>query len=98
MSRGKYSPFLPPRAERTEDFGFNADRQRPAPYDRGNYDERTMFAGYDKDGFDRYGYSAFEADGTFVGLGQGVDRGGYTEDEYLSMSPEDFDDITFRRV
>jgi hypothetical protein len=87
MSRGKYSPNLPNLGE--DSFVFNADGQVPAPWKGGDeYDQRTMFAQYDSEGFDRYGYSAFDADGTFVGTGNGVDRNGYTEYEYLTMSDE----------
>ena len=46
------------------------------------YNEETMFDNYDKQGFDRYGYSAFDNKGTFVGVGNGVDRDGYTEEDY----------------
>lgn len=88
MSRGKYSPNLPRKAE--EDFGFNCYKQRPAPWAQ-PYDEKTMFANYDAEGFDSYGYSAFNADGSYAGIGSGVDRNGITEHEYLCMSDEDFE-------
>ena len=46
--------------------------------------------GYDEEGFDSYGYSDFLADGTYVGYGQGIDRNGITEDEYLVMDDDTF--------
>ena len=90
MSRGKYSPALPHKT----DFSFNALGQRPAPYSGfpADWDEKTMFANYDDEGFDQYGYSAFAADGTFVGLGQGVDRVGKTEHDYLCMDDAEWED------
>ena len=43
-------------------------------------------------GFDSYGYSAFNEVGEFVGHGAGVDRLGYTENDYLCMGEEEFMD------
>jgi hypothetical protein len=94
MGRGKYSPNLP----KNDDFGFNCYGQRPAPWNMElkaagvEYDTKTMFDDYDKEGFDRYGYSSFDADGNYC-FGNGVDRNGYTELDYLSMSDEEFDRI-----
>ena len=45
-----------------------------------------MYGNYDPEGFDMYGYSAFDEDGNYVGSGSGVDRAGYTEDDYLMDS------------
>ena len=57
------------------------------------YDELTMFANYDDEGFDSYGYSAFDRFGTYSGIGGGVDRNGYTEYEYLFMTDEKWEDV-----
>jgi hypothetical protein len=43
---------------------------------------------YDNEGFDSYGYSAFDVDGNFVGHGKGIDRYGYTELDYLTDSTD----------
>lgn len=87
MSRGKYSPCLPILDE--EGFTFNCYGDLPAPWVGGDgYNEKTMFPNYNSQGYDRYGYSAFDANGEYVGVGRGVDRLGYTELEYMSMSDE----------
>ena len=94
MSQGKYSPVLVDKP-----CIFNCYGKPPAPWskeiaDAGIiYDEKTMFDNYDDEGFDRYGYSCFDKDGNYVGIGNGVDRLGYTENDYLLMSPEEFQDI-----
>jgi hypothetical protein len=90
MSRGKYSPKCPNTG--IEVFTFNCYGQMPAPYDHGTYDEKTMFDNYDSEGFDRYGYSCFNAEGQYVGIGQGVDRQGYTEMEYMVMDNDEWFD------
>jgi hypothetical protein len=95
MSRGKYSPNLP----RDKEFIYNCYGKVPAEWskeiaDSGvAYDEKTMFDNYDDEGYDRYGYSAFDCDGNYVGIGDGVDRNGYTEMEYLCMSADEFEDF-----
>jgi hypothetical protein len=93
MSTGKYSPLRPHANEPGWDmFKFNCYGEVPAEWNQtihdsgAKYDEKTMFDGYDDEGFDRYGYSAFEADGNYVGCGNGVDRYGYTEMDYLQDS------------
>ena len=90
MSRGKYSPNLPHR-ERNE-FIYNADRNIPPEYTPGKdtFNERLHFGDYDVDGFDSYGYSAFDSEGRFVGTGNGIDRDGFTELDYLTMSNDEF--------
>lgn len=94
MSRGKYSPTVnySQGLSNNSDFSFNCYGQPPVawPAERVEYDEKTMFGNYDRDGYDRYGYSAFDRDGNYVGIGNGVDRNGYTEFEYLSMSSDEF--------
>ena len=59
------------------------------------YDERIHFANYDSDGYDSYGYSAFNSNGYYIGIGNGIDRYGYTEMEYLTMGQNEFEDIAF---
>ena len=89
MSRGKYSPNLP--AGKT--FIFNCYGQVPAAWSKDiaesgvAYDEKTMFDNYDDEGFDSYGYSAFDRDGNYT-FGNGVDRNGYTEFDYLCMDDD----------
>jgi len=98
MSRGKYSPSIT-RALAARDwseFRYNADKEIPEDYNRetsGEYNERKHFADYDSEGFDSYGYSAFDSDGNYVGGGDGIDRLGYTELDYLRMSADEFNDI-----
>ena len=88
MSRGKYSPTVCGRRDPPNAFSFNCYGKVPAE-NVGEYDEKTMFADYDSEGYDRYGYSAFDADGNYR-FGGGVDRNGITEDQYLIMSDEEF--------
>ncbi len=92
MSKGKYSPTVYGRRyAEAHDFRFNARGEvPPATWDV--YDEETHFANYDKDGFDSYGYSAYDSDGKYAGIGHGIDRAGYTEDQYLCMSDEQYED------
>lgn len=96
MARGKYSPNLP----RGKEFIYNCYGQEPAEWSKvsamlvgAEYDELTMFANYDDEGYDSYGYSAFDSDGNYVSPGDGVDRNGYTEMEYLCMSDEQWEDV-----
>lgn len=101
MSKGKYSPAMTrEQINRPDsDYIYNADGQIPPEWTleleaKGvEYDQRLHFANYDKDGYDTYGYSAFDANGNYVGEQRGVDRWGYTEDEYLCMSEDDFESI-----
>lgn len=95
MSRGKYSPFRPSK----ESYEFNAYGKPVVERSEGSsvpFDEKTMFGDYDDEGFDRYGYSCFSAEGEYVGLGAGIDRHGKTELDYLQMSDEDFDSFIFK--
>jgi hypothetical protein len=91
MSRGKYSPTMYRLNTKGVEYIYNAKGELPAPWDRDNYDEETMFDNYDSEGYDSYGYSAYDADGVYVGIGSGIDRNGYTEFEYLTMSDDEFD-------
>jgi hypothetical protein len=102
MSRGKYSPATPRKnsdarmkLDAVEQFDRNAYGEVPSPYQAGvdQYDEKIHFGDYDEWGYDSYGYSAWLEDGTFVGLGQGVDRLGYTEDDYITMRDDEWEDV-----
>ena len=97
MSQGKYSPaFSSIDANRPwEAYCYNADRQIPpelTEMGQGGevYDTRIYFANYDENGYDNYGYSAFDAEGVYVGPGNGIDRWGATEMDYLGMSEDEY--------
>lgn len=89
MSYAKYSPTVSAEYVEKTDFVFNCFGCKPAPWTPemieagAKYDEMTMYAAYDAEGYDCYGYSAFLADGTYR-FGGGIDRAGRTEDEYLA--------------
>jgi hypothetical protein len=91
MSRGKYSPVWVEKP-----CIFNCYGEVPVPWTKavaeagGTYDEKTMFGNYDDEGYDSYGYSCFNSDGEYVGIGDGVDRNGYTELDYLQMDDDTF--------
>lgn len=95
MSRGKYSPTVYTHNHQGDcaQYKYNAKGEMPVPFDGGQYNEETMSDDYDSEGFDSYGYSAYSQDGTFVGSCYGIDRNGYTEDDYMNMSDEEFDRI-----
>lgn len=88
MGVGKYSPHCP-HANTGYEFKFNCYGKEPAPWSLElkaagvEYDTKTMFGDYDSEGYDSYGYSCFDADGEYIGLGEGVDRAGKTELEYM---------------
>lgn len=99
MSRGKYSPHTPHARDESYEYKYTCYGKIPEPYSHKTnvydhktdvYDQRIHFGDYDDEGFDRYGYSAFDSDGKYVGPGAGVDRLGYTELDYLSMDDRDF--------
>lgn len=89
MSRGKYSPCLPTHNKGFEYFDRNAKGEIPGEFVAGQMIEEIHFANYDPEGFDMYGYSAYLKDGTFIGMGRGIDRLGNTEDEYLTEFTDD---------
>lgn len=93
MSIGKYSPICPHANDPGRDaFKFNCYGEAPAEWNKElknlglEYDQKTMFDGYDSEGFDSYGYSAFDLNGNYIGIGNGIDRAGHTEDDYSMAS------------
>ena len=96
MSQGKYSPRCPHAQDHKYEYKFNCRSEVPPAYDHTKdvYDEQLHFGNYDDEGFDSYGYSAFDADGNYKGIGEGIDRLGYTEIEYLTMSHEEYCDVS----
>lgn len=92
MGKGKYSPTA--YSTKYTDYVFNAKGQPPVGYDTSDkYDPETMSDHYDCEGYDSYGYSAYDRDGKFVGSCYGVDRNGLTENDYLSMSDEEYNNL-----
>jgi len=102
MSKGKYSPSLTRGMISSWDantFIYNADRQLPPEtWEEGGYNSRLHLAHYDKEGYDSYGYSAFDDDGNYIGIGEGIDRWGYTEWDYLAMTDSEFEYISMYGV
>lgn len=94
MSRGKYSPWCYGSDQSSIDYAFNCYGEVPVDWNKEDYDEKTMCSHYDSDGFDRYGYSAFDIDGNYIGVGQGIDRYGYMENEYLCMTDDKFESVS----
>ena len=91
MSQGKYSPNLPKK----DRYDFNCYGKIPSPWNKDTpkdvvYDSKIHFGGYDDEGYDEYGYSCFDENSEYVGLGSGIDRNGFTELQYLIMRQEDF--------
>lgn len=88
MSTGKYSPLCPHANEPDwSAYSYNCYGETPPDYghDAGEYNQKLHFADYDDEGFDMYGYSAFDSEGNYVGIGcNGIDRYGYTEMDYLT--------------
>lgn len=101
MSKGKYSPSLTRKmiAEHTDQtFIYNSLGDPDSTFPLGEiYIESLHFDIYDAEGYDRYGYSAWNEDGTFAGHGAGIDRWGYTEMEYMGMSDNDFYELCYAR-
>ena len=101
MSKGKYSPSLTrAHCDRPySEYCYNADKQLPPEWTREmrdagmKFDDRLYMGYYDDEGYDSYGYSAFDKDGNYVGRPDGIDRWGYTEADYLCMSDDDFEYI-----
>ncbi len=101
MSKGKYSPSLTRDDVNRpySDYIYNADKQIPPNWtlemkeDGEEYDCRLYYGGYDENGYDSYGYSAFDVNGNYIGIGEGIDRWGYTEWDYLEMSDDEFNSV-----
>ena len=89
MSRGKYSVLAFKKWPDDYEFKYNAYGNEPEPWNDKikqsgvEYNSLTMFPDYDENGYDSYGYSAFDITGKFVGHGEGIDRAGWTETDYL---------------
>lgn len=85
MSRGKYSLEYKHWPEGYEhkynSKGELPEEWKPSP----DYCAETMFDSCDEEGYDRYGYSSYDAEGNFVGVGDGIDRAGWTEMDYLTL-------------
>lgn len=85
MSRGKYSLAYKHWPDGYE-YKYNSKGEIPEEWESPpNYNEETMFGGCDEEGYDRYGYSSYDKDGNFVGVGNGVDRAGWSEMDYLTL-------------
>jgi len=91
MGRGKYSVLGYKKWPEGYEFKYDRYGQECAPWTAEmikdpdqTYDSKTMFGNYDEDGYDSYGYSCFDENGTDVGCGNGIDREGYTEHDYLT--------------
>jgi hypothetical protein len=93
MSRGKYSLAYKDWGDDYE-YKYNCYGRLPEPWtdemrESGvTFNRETMMDGYDEEGYDYYGYSAFDRDGQYVGNlsgGSGVDRAGWTEFQYLTL-------------
>jgi hypothetical protein len=97
MSQGKYSPRCPHARDDKYEYKFNCRGEIPAPYDadKDQFDVQVYFANYDDEGYDSYSYSCFDQDREYQGIGDGVDRLGYTEMDYLRMSYDDFCDVAY---
>lgn len=92
MSRGKYSVRAYKHWPNNYEYKYNCDGKIPEPWTKEMIDagmifkSRVHFGNYDEEGYDSYGYSAYDAEGNYVGDGNGVDRAGYTEMDYLTLS------------
>ena len=94
MSKGKYSPSLY-KTRLTKDFNYNAHGKiPPSSQEEGHFKADIHMDGHDSDGYDRYGYSSLDEYGNFIGFGEGKDRLGYTEMDYLSMSDYEYEKIS----
>lgn len=95
MGVGKYSPNCP-HANTDYNFKYNCYGKEPIEWNNSvkdsgiSFDEKTMFYQYDDEGFDSYGYSAFDINGNYVGVNCGVDRNGMTENDYRDQHVQDW--------
>lgn len=83
MIRGTYSEnAYSYRADHT----YNSYGLKPAipkVYTDDGYTEQTDWLVFDENGCDEYGYTAYSANGEYVGFGNGVDLVGMLKDDYL---------------
>jgi hypothetical protein len=93
MSKGKYLPAMLSGVVDNNLYIYNAKGQSVESRLIDIYDEELDFPAYDIEGYDRYGYSAYLY-GSYVGYGRGLDKNGYTANEYAAMSDEDFADFS----
>jgi len=89
--QGKYSPNIPKSSKTMShnDFIFTAKYIEPEMMWLAKGEEST-FKNYDAEGFDSYGYSAYDKEGNYMGIGAGIDRNGFTEDDYMYMDEDEF--------
>lgn len=97
MSQGKYSPRAPNTGNHINyEFKYNCHGEiAPHYHPADQYVSALHFTNYDEEGFDAYGYSAFYRSGIFAGHGCGIDRLGYTENEYMVMSHDEWMDCNY---
>lgn len=89
MAKNKFSPAC--KNQPRSAYIYNAFGEVPVFRASGEiFNEKIHYGIYDVDGYDRYGYSAWNKDGTYAGDGRGIDRNGYTEDQYLCMADDEF--------
>lgn len=93
MSTGKYSPACSvPNYYVNREFKYNSLGKIPPEWTGiSEYDESVYLVNYDQDGYDSYGYSAYDENGNYVGVGNGVDKYGNTEDDYQLSNEYDED-------
>lgn len=83
MSRGKYSVLA---YVDKGNYSFTPKGLAPEPIRPGeSYDPKRHLGGFDDEGYDMYGYSCYDRQGNWVGDGNGVDRAGWTEMDYLTL-------------
>lgn len=83
MSRGKYSVLA---YVDKGDYSYSPKGVKPEAFAGGEeYDPERHQDGFDDEGYDWYGYSCYDREGKWVGEGNGVDRKGWTEMDYLTL-------------
>ncbi len=88
MGVGKYSP--------TVSASYSVDRDWWEKNGGGHGNGKFPDKDCDDDGYDSYGYSANDADGNYIGEGDGVDRLGNTENDYMVGEwDESFENYTY---
>ena len=80
MARGKYSLAY----KKGKVYKYTCEGKLPEPREEGEeYDFIKHNNTFDDEGYDRYGYSCYDDNGNFIGEGEGIDRAGNTEEDYL---------------